>query len=202
MVKKITTGEFLTNTYLLIENQKCIVVDPGLHFSQYAQQIKQEYEVIAVLITHGHLDHIDGISYFDVPIYFPKLDEKFLKDDRLSLYAPFFKKKTFLLEQKHIILVEDGTEFNLLKYHFKVIHTPGHTIGSVCYFCEEGLFCGDTLFHLSVGRTDFPTGDYNQLQQSLKKLIAMIPSKTILYPGHQELTTMEKECDENPYLRI
>lgn len=202
MVKKIITGEFLTNTYLLITGKKCILIDPGLNFDRFTQTIKDEYEVVAILITHGHLDHMDGMAFFDVPIYYPLLDESFLNDKRLSLYQQFYKKPSFIKDKLNLIFVTDGMEFNLLDYHFKVIHTPGHTVGSVCYLCQEGLFCGDTLFRLSAGRTDFPTGNIEMLQSSLKKLRSLVPLKTKVYPGHQEETTLEKECDENPFFRI
>ncbi|MDE6013598.1 MAG: MBL fold metallo-hydrolase, partial [Anaeroplasmataceae bacterium] len=99
------------------------------------------------------------------------------------------------------IWVEDGMEFELLGYHCKASETPGHTKGSMCYYCELGLFSGDTLFRLSVGRTDFPTGNEVELSKSLKRLCDSLPKNTKVYPGHQEETTLAYEMKRNHWLK-
>ncbi len=201
MIKKIITGDFDTNTYLITKDKKCIIIDPGLDFLSTATKIKSEYEVEAILITHGHMDHIDGIQFFDVPVYFPKGDEEFLYDETLSLYRMFGQKSPFLHSKLDLILVEDGFEFQLLGTSFHVLHTPGHTRGSVCYLTNGVLFSGDTLFHLSVGRTDFPTGNSKSLLASLKKIIKYCKDTVVIYPGHSEETTIHEERLNNPWMK-
>lgn len=201
MLKKIILDGFDTNTYIIYRGGHCILVDPGFNLGSYLHEIINYYNVCAILITHGHIDHIDGIRYFDVPVYFPKKEEPFLTDPTLSLYSMVNVKMPFSKDDLNIIWVEDGMEFELLGYHFKAIETPGHTKGSMCYYCELGLFSGDTLFRLSVGRTDFPTGNEIELSKSLKRLCDSLPKNTKVYPGHQEETTLALEMKRNHWLK-
>lgn len=199
MIKRIITGDFRTNTYLIQKDHECILIDPGLDFKDTAKKIKSEFDVKAILITHGHMDHIDGIQYFDVPVYFPKKDKDFLVDDTLSLYRLFGGISPFKNKNLSLILVDDGMQFDLLGETFFVLSTPGHTIGSVCYKMKEQLWSGDTLFHMSAGRTDFPTGNQSSLNKSLQKLMKLNDS-IIVYPGHEEATTIGEERRKNPFL--
>lgn len=198
MIKKFICGSFFSNCYLLVNDKKCIIIDPGLNFNKYAEIIKKEYDVVAILLTHGHIDHIDGLKYFDVPIYIYKDEVPFLEDADLALYSLFNVKKDFDVSRLNIVKINDNYLIDLLDFKIKVIHTPGHTVGSVCYLYENNLFSGDTLFNLSVGRVDFPTGDFKQLDSSLKKLFNL-PADTIVYPGHGEATTIGFEKNNNPY---
>ncbi|MDE5855415.1 MAG: MBL fold metallo-hydrolase [Anaeroplasmataceae bacterium] len=200
MIEKIVTGDFATNTYIISNLGKCVIVDPGLDFENTAAKIKEKYEVEAILLTHGHMDHIDGIRYFNVPIYIHELETQFLEDPSLSLYRMFGSKIPFQRESLKIVSVKDGMELNLIGYTFKVMHTPGHTRGSVVYSYKDKLLSGDTLFHMSMGRTDFPTGDSKCMRDSLKKIIEAFPDSTDVYPGHDEKTTIGFERKNNPYL--
>ncbi len=200
MIEKIVTGNFETNTYIISNQGKCVIVDPGLDFENTAARIKDEYEVVAILLTHGHMDHIDGIRYFDVPIYIHELEISFLEDPSLSLYSMFGMKLPFSKEKLNLKLVEDGMELELIGYKFKVMHTPGHTKGSVVYSYKDKLLSGDTLFHMSMGRTDFPTGDSTKMRGSLKRIIEEFPDSTSVYPGHDVKTTIGFERKHNPYL--
>lgn len=200
MIEKIVTGEFQTNTYVISNAGKCILVDPGLDFEQFSFEIKKRYEVVAILLTHGHIDHIDGIQYFDVPIYIYEAEIPFLEDPSLSLYRMFGKKQPFQKEELKIVPLKDGMEFDLIGYTFKVFHTPGHTRGSVVYAYHKKLLSGDTLFRLSMGRTDFPTGNANQIKKSLRKIMDIFEDSTEVYPGHDEKTTIGFERKHNYYL--
>ena len=200
MIEKIVTGSFFTNTYIISNEGKCVIVDPGLGFSKAAEEIKQKYDVEAILLTHGHMDHIDGIKYFDVPIYIHKLDEDFLFNPTLSLYNMFNQKTPFNKGSLKINNVEDGMELNLIGYRFKVLHTPGHTRGSVCYLYGDKLLSGDTLFNMSTGRTDFPTGSSLDLRKSLSKIIEVCSDNTAVYPGHEAKTSIKNERKNNPYI--
>jgi glyoxylase-like metal-dependent hydrolase (beta-lactamase superfamily II) len=201
MIEKIVKGVFFTNTYIISKENKCIIVDPGLGFEGAANEIKAKFEVEAILITHGHIDHIDGIRYFDCPIYIHKDDEANLYDSDLSLYSMMRMKTPFKKGNLNIITVYDGYEFELLDYKFKVLHTPGHTRGSVCYSYSSKVLSGDTLFKASCGRTDFPTGNPGNMRTSLKKIINTYPDNYSVYPGHDEKTTIKDEKKYNPYIK-
>lgn len=201
MIERFTTGSYFgTNCYVVSNNGECVVIDPGFDFNNTALKIKEMYQVKAVLITHGHCDHIDGIRYFDCPIYISNLDKKFIFDASYNLYAEVGMKCPYNQNSKlNIITVKDGDILELIGKKFKVIETPGHTKGSVCYYYDSKLLSGDTLFRESVGRTDFPTGDMVDMRNSLKKLFELIPDNTDVYPGHNEKTTMKYERQNNPY---
>lgn len=203
MIEKIVTGSFLTNSYIISNQEgKCVIVDPGLNYANAAALIKEKYKVEAILLTHGHMDHIDGIQYFkDVPIYIHKDEEMFLYDSSLSLYIMMGMRTPFKKGDLNVKLVSDLDELDLIGYKFKVLHTPGHTRGSVCYSYSSKVLSGDTLFSASCGRCDFPTGDSTKMQKSLKLVVSTYPDNYDVYPGHDEKTTIKKEKNNNPYIR-
>lgn len=200
-IKKYVIGAFETNTYLITKGNKAVVVDPGLDFNLIVDEIKNNYEVEAILITHGHIDHIDGVGLIDAPIYVGKEDLINFNDKTNSLYHFAYKKPSFDVTKLNLNAVSDSDIISLPSFNFKAIHTPGHTLGSYCYLYYNSLFSGDTLFKCSIGRTDFPTSSYKLMQSSLKKLKSMISDDTIIYPGHDEKTTMKFEKHNNPYLK-
>ena len=201
MIEKIVTGSFFTNSYVISNGSDCVVVDPGLNYSEAANTIKSKYNVKAILITHGHMDHIDGIKYFDVPVYIHELDKDFLFDASLSLYNMFRLPTPYKKGDLNIITVKDGDEFELIGFKFKVTHTPGHTRGSVCYSYGNKLLSGDTLFNMSAGRTDFPTGNPKDMRNSLNKIINNFSDNVDVYPGHENKTTIKNERKNNMFIK-
>jgi glyoxylase-like metal-dependent hydrolase (beta-lactamase superfamily II) len=201
MIEKIVKGVFFTNTYIISNEGKCVIVDPGLGFEGAAEEIKSKYQVEAIMITHGHIDHIDGIKCFDCPVYIHKDDEQNLYDSDLSLYSMMKKKTPFKKGNVNIVSVVDGDEFELIGYKFKVLHTPGHTRGSVCYSYGNKVLSGDTLFKSSCGRTDFPTGSPSNMRNSLKRIVTTYPENYVVYPGHDEKTSIKEEKRFNPYIK-
>ena len=201
MIEKIVTGSFFTNSYVISNGEDCVIVDPGLGYENAANMIKSKYNVKAILITHGHMDHIDGIKYFDVPVYIHELDKEFLFDSRLSLYCMFNQPSPYKKGDLNIITVKDNDQFDLIGYTFKVMHTPGHTKGSVCYSYGNKLLSGDTLFNMSAGRTDFPTGNPRDMRNSLNKIINNFSDNTDVYPGHENKTTIKNERKNNIFLK-
>ena len=144
---------------------------------------------------------LDGIKYFDVPVYIHELDKDFLFDASLSLYNMFRLPTPYKKGDLNIITVKDGDEFELIGFKFKVTHTPGHTRGSVCYSYGNKLLSGDTLFNMSAGRTDFPTGNPKDMRNSLNKIINNFSDNTDVYPGHEGKTTIKNERKNNMFIK-
>lgn len=199
-LKKFVIGAFGTNTYLVTKGDKAVLIDPGMDFSGILDEVNK-YEIEAILITHGHVDHIDGCGYIDAPIYVGKEDLVNFSDLGRSLYKMCGMKPTYGNKKLNLIGVTDNEIINTPSFTFKCFHTPGHTEGSYCYLYYDNLFTGDTLFNNSIGRMDFPTGNMKKMQESLKKIVTIFPDETKVYPGHDNKTTIKEEKKYNPYLK-
>ena len=194
-----------TNCYLVVneEEKQCILIDPAVYSGEIAEQIRREgLDLRAILLTHGHFDHIMGIDGFrkefpEIPVYAHREEEALLKDASMNASLEFGRQYTF----SGAAYAEDGDVLDLAGMQFQVIHTPGHTIGGGCYYLQEEkvLFSGDTLFRESIGRTDFPTGNGGQLMRSIREKLFTLPEETAVYPGHMERTTIGDEKKYNPY---
>lgn len=194
-----------TNCYLVVneEEKQCILIDPAVYSGEIAEQIRREgLDLRAILLTHGHFDHIMGIDGFrkefpEIPVYAHREEEALLKDASMNASLEFGRQYTF----SGAAYAEDGDVLDLAGMQFRVIHTPGHTIGGCCYYLQEEkvLFSGDTLFRESIGRTDFPTGNGGQLMRSIREKLFILPEETAVYPGHMERTTIGDEKKYNPY---
>lgn len=204
-VERFVIGMIGTNCYLVsnTETKECVIVDPAVYSEELAAYIRrEELSVQAILLTHGHFDHIMGIDGFlkeyDVPVYAHREEAVLLNDADYNASSDYGRAYTY----SGASYVEDGQILNLAGMQFQVIHTPGHTIGGCCYYAEAEkiLFSGDTLFQMSVGRSDFPTGNGRQLIGSIQKKLMVLPEETVVYPGHMEQTTIGDEKRRNPYL--
>jgi glyoxylase-like metal-dependent hydrolase (beta-lactamase superfamily II) len=198
-IKRYTIGAFETNTYLITKGDKAVVVDPGLDFISILDEVNK-YKIVAVLITHAHVDHIDGCGMIDAPIYVGKDDLNSFYDLTNSLYFMTGIKPSYKDKKLNLIGVSDNEIINIDDFSFKVIHTPGHTMGSCCYLYYDNLFSGDTLFSGSIGRVDFPGGSMKRMKESLKKLKTLCNDNIVVYPGHDEKTTIKIEKKSNMYL--
>lgn len=206
-VKTFSVGMLPTNTYVITDEATGIsaVVDPACNDSSlidYLDSIGKD-KISYVLLTHGHFDHI-GYAYecsqkYDAQIMISSLEKPFLSDVSLNLATML---RGFVLEpfDAHIYL-NDNDIFSLGESKIQFISTPGHTSGGGCYICLDDniIFSGDTLFYLSMGRTDFPTGNQFELLKSLRK-ICDLPGDYKVYPGHNRTTTLSFERENNPYL--
>lgn len=190
------------NCYLVKTESAAIVIDPFDTDNRieefFAQNPKEEKYIF---LTHCHFDHILGAlklrEKWDAKIIIGKEDEAGLFDTNISLSSWVgLIQKPFRAD----ITVEDGEKLNLGGTEFTVIHTPGHTAGSVCYAAEDVIFTGDTIFKDCVGRTDFPTGDFKALENSLNRLRNLEKDYKI-YSGHGEPTTLYREISKNPYMK-
>lgn len=200
-IKTFKIGAFETNTYLITKGDKAVIIDPGLNFKSILEEVNK-YQIEAILITHGHIDHIDGIGYIDAPIYVGKEDLINFTDLSRSLYKMTNVKPNYEANKLNLISVCDNEIINLENFSFKAIHTPGHTEGSYCYLYYDNLFSGDTLFNGSIGRVDFPTGSMKKMKGSLNKIVSLCSDNVIVYPGHDEKTTIKNEKKHNIYLNF
>ncbi len=199
-VTRYTGGPLPTNCYMLTDESTgaSAVIDPGFVNASLLKAV-EEADVQAILLTHGHWDHIAGVAEIQkktgAKLYIDAEDELFLTDSALNLSVELTGRP--LPPLKADVTVSDGDVIPLGSLRIHVLHTPGHTIGSCCYVVEGAIFSGDTLFKMSAGRTDFPTGSYPQLLASLKRLCALAGDYHG-YPGHEWETTLGFERKHNP----
>ena len=190
----LTLGLYQTNTYIIHDehSKTCCVIDPGYQANTILDKIAElGLTVEAILLTHGHFDHVgavkDIVAETDCRVY--------LCGEELSM--PRFITSGSLY---HTHTYGEADVLALAGLTIHIMHTPGHTPGSVCLLVEDTMFSGDTLFAGSCGRTDLPGGDWNTIQTSLKRL-ASIEADLQVFPGHGESTTLAQEKQYNPYMR-
>ncbi len=203
-IEKVIVGSLSTNCYIVYdENTKeSIVIDPGDSASLICTKLDDlGLSVNYIVLTHAHVDHICAVdilkSKYDAKICIGKYDAEKLNDSMLNLCAFFGFSSP---KAKADILLSDGDALVLSDKSFKIIQTPGHTDGSISLYFDDCLISGDTLFYESVGRTDFPSGSSNELRNSIKNILFKLPSETKVYPGHGEMTTIEHEKNNNPFV--
>ena len=192
-IKTLPLGAYQTNCYLVWGEgaDSVIVIDPGYHPERVLSEVKLlNKSVAAILLTHGHFDHVGGVKDIaaetDCSVY---LHEGELSQPPSMTAGPLYYTHTY----------GEGDSLHLAGLNLRVLHTPGHTPGSVCLICEDCLFAGDTLFMGSCGRTDFPGGDMGQMRASLTRL-AELPGDYKVFSGHGPETTLNMERKYNPYI--
>ena len=205
IIKRYCLGMYQTNCYLLADEKtkECAVIDPGTVCEELNNDIlSSNYDVKYIIFTHGHFDHIGGMEYY-MNLY-DKSTVLMHKNDVLSVLAEYDVFNVNMLNKektvKKITLHDELKEISLGNIILKLIHTPGHSKGSICVYTDGVLFSGDTLFECSVGRTDFIDGNFNELKNSIKELYEL-PDDTVVYPGHGDFTTIADEKTNNPYVR-
>lgn len=199
-IKTFTLGNFSTNAYLIInkETNHCVLVDAPQGIEAIQRFIEREkYNLLYIILTHGHIDHIEGLPRLDVPFYIHQQEKDFLQKPSLNLSS--FLASSFVID-KSPELVRGKMRLPFDLYNFEIIHTPGHTPGSISIRLGNYLFSGDTLFFDSVGRTDFPYASYQQLLVSLRDKIMSLSQDTLIFPGHGPSTNLRREIENNPFL--
>ena len=199
LIKTMQVGFIGTNCYILTDEttMKSAVIDPGGDSNMILDYMERnKMECVAVILTHGHLDHTMGVDAIlketGVPLYLHKLDWAPPKTREMDYrYAPSARADVRYIDEGDVIPVGN--------LQLQVLHTPGHTPGHVTLVCENAMFTGDTLFRGSCGRVDLAGGDATTILASLKRL-AVIPGDYEVYPGHMETTTLAIERVYNPYV--
>lgn len=205
-ISSLIVGELAVNCWFLVneDTKEALVFDPGdeaERIQAYAEQ--KGWKVSSILLTHGHVDHMGGAEELKrltgASVYALAEEEPMLKNGKTNL-SVFIQHRVITMEADEY--VRDGQEITLSGIRLKVLHTPGHTPGGCCYYCEEAgcVFAGDTLFQGSVGRSDFPGGSMSELVWSVKEKLFLLPENTKVYPGHGEETSIAYEKMYNPFL--
>lgn len=207
IVKRLMVGALQTNCYLVgcPQTKEGIIVDPGGDAELILAEIKRlGLKIRHVVNTHGHFDHIlanrkvvkaTGAKLAIHPKDAPMLMAK------LSSLAKFFGLEGIIPSPPPDLLLEEGDELVVGKLKFRVLHTPGHSQGSISLLAEGVVFTGDALFKMGIGRTDLPGGDYQTLMESIRNKLLTLPDETIVYSGHGPPTTIGAERSNNPFLR-
>jgi glyoxylase-like metal-dependent hydrolase (beta-lactamase superfamily II) len=198
--RRFVVGPMAVNCYIVRDpaTGKACVIDPGADPDRIRRSLEKDGLKLEFIInTHGHGDHIAANSFFGVPVYIHSLDKDFLTDPKLNLSAHFiFTVRSRPADR----LLEDGERIMLGETALEVIHTPGHTPGSISVKCGGSVFTGDTLFQGGVGRTDFDYGDESALYSSIAKKLMALPDETVIYPGHGGQSTIGEERRSNPFI--
>ena len=198
-----TVGPIQTNCYIVFDDEikKAVIIDPADEADYLISGLGQlGVSLCAILLTHGHFDHIQAVpainEKFSVPIYVHSADEEMLKNP--SMFG-MQSVKIFLKEDD--IRLSGAETLTFPGMSFKVLHTPGHTKGSVSYYLENPgiLFSGDTMFCHSWGRTDFPGGSEKEIFASIREKLLPLPEETLVLPGHNSATTIKEERKVHRY---
>ena len=211
-VEKLVLGAVSTNVYLVFYNGNCLIVDPSDEAERIISCIEErKAKPLAVLITHGHFDHIMAAPVlakkYGIKIYAGEADRQLLEDSKLNLGQSFLGED-FTMEADEYL--KNGDELEFEGFKLKVMYTPGHTVGSISFYSDDledneafkkVMFTGDALFAGSIGRVDFPTGNEAAMRRTLEEVFKKIPLETVVFPGHGAATTIERELAHNPYLK-
>lgn len=208
-IDRLILGAYETNCYVLRnkeQSKNCLIIDPGLEAGELISFLT-EYKLnpVAVVLTHGHIDHIAGLAevrenYPQTKVYIHKLDAEMLTQPMTNLSAMtgagFTTTPADSFLEENNVIKEAGVTLS-------VLHTPGHTPGGISLYAkDEGIvIAGDTLFAGSVGRTDFPNGSMSQLINSIKEKLFTLPDETKVYPGHGPITSIANEKKHNPFVQ-
>lgn len=197
IIKTVIAGMYEENCYLVMDEdtKELAIIDPGGQANVLAKEIKLlDAKPKFILLTHGHSDHVDGVvelvNEFNIPFYISEKEEEYMENDKF-VFGSLPKASGYLKE---------GNTLSLGSNNIKVIETPGHTQGGICFLINDDLFTGDTLFHGSIGRSDFPGGNGMQLVKNIKEKLIPLGDDIKVYAGHGPSSTIGYEKRYNPFL--
>lgn len=204
---RVPLGPLQTNCYILSEQDgTCLIIDPGEEGSKLHNWLKEKKVTPkAILLTHAHFDHIGAVDFirdmYQIPVYIHAKEAKWLTDPALNGSQRFMGIQPIKVKEADVLIKkEEKLEIGL--FHFQVLETPGHSPGSISFYFENErmVVSGDALFQQSIGRTDLPGGNHEQLIQSIHKKLLTLPIDTLVLSGHGPETIIEDEMDSNPFL--
>ena len=193
------------------ESSEAVIIDPGCHTASEEERVvrfiaEKELKPVAMLLTHGHFDHVMGVDFVDkkwhLPLYMNRTDVTHML--KAAEQCRFFRIPASFADESRLDIkqVSDGDSIKFGNTKIEVLATPGHTAGGVCYYISESglLFSGDTLFEGRIGRTALEGGNFPQLIESIQTKLLVLPDAVKVFPGHGYATTIEEEKAHNPYL--
>lgn len=202
---RIPLGMYATNCYIVADEAsgEALIIDPGSEADKVEDLLtKNQLTPIKVLLTHGHHDHTGAvqaiIDKYHIPLAISAADKPMLTDPQLSLGSYMGGAAAISAVPE---LLQEGDQVACGSLSFKVLATPGHTEGGICFYGEGIVIAGDTLFQGSIGRTDFPGGSFEVLEKSIQDKLYTLPEDTVVYPGHGPETTIRQEKLSNPFVR-
>ena len=207
-VKSFTFNDYQENTYLVIKDGKCIIIDPGNYYDNENSEIKNFIEdnslsPLFILVTHVHIDHVLGIKYlsdeYSIDTYIPKSELDF--HNNMINYASMFGFDKYD-HQNNIKLIDDSSKLSFIEVPIEILSLPGHSPGHLGFYFRENKICfsGDVLFKNSIGRTDLPGGSHDVLIESIKNKLFLLGDDDTIFPGHGPITTIIEEKKNNPFL--
>ena len=196
-IKRIITEMVDENCYVVYKNKRALLIDPGAGFEKIKREVeKLNVKVEAILLTHAHFDHIMSLeecrTYFDVPVYVAEEEKDWLENPDLNGSTMFRLRKPAIAKKAEYTFEKD-TSYELAGIKFKVLSTPGHSPGGVSFDFGNFIVVGDALFRSGYGRYDLPGSSYEDLKNSIKNVLFRLDGNKVVYPGHGDDTTIERE---------